>query len=45
MLTEVINEEEISLRHFVKSILEGNLYFGPLEVILLVITRPAGGYE
>ena len=46
----------ISLRHLEKSILEGNLYLGPLEMILLtlasgmtfrlpVITCPAEGYK
>ena len=48
-------EAAISLRHLGKSILEGNLYFGPLEIILRtlasgmtlrlpVITCPAEGY-
>ena len=46
----------ISLRHLGKSILEGNLYLGPLEIILRtlvsvmtfrlpVITSHAGGYN
>ena len=46
----------ISLRHLEKSILEGNLYLGPLEIILRtlasgmtfrlpVITCPAEGYK
>ena len=55
-LQKSFNEPTISLRHFGKSILEGNLYLGPLEIIfrtlesgmtfrLLVITCLAGGYE
>ena len=49
-------EAAISIRHLGKSILEGNLYFGPLEIILRtlasgmtlrlpVITCPAEGYK
>ena len=49
-------EVAISLRHLEKSILEGNLYLGPLEIILRtlasgmtsrlpVMTCPAEGYE
>ena len=49
-------EAAISLRHLEKSILEGNLYLGPLEMILRtlasgmtfrlpVITCPAEGYK
>ena len=30
----IINEAAISLQHFGKSILERNLYLGPLEIIL-----------
>ena len=50
------NDPAISLRHLGKSILEGNLYLGPLEIILQtlasgmafrlpVITFTAGGYK
>ena len=56
MITEVINEAAISLRHLGKSILEGNLNLGPLEIILRTLasgmtlrlpvdTCPAGGYK
>ena len=52
-LLKSFNEAAISLRHLGKSILEGNLYFGNLEIILRtlelgmafrlhVITCPAG---
>ena len=52
-LLKSFNEAAISLRHLGKSILEGNLYFGSLEIILrplapgitfrlLAITCPAG---
>ena len=52
--TPTITEAAISLRHLGKSILEGNLYLGPLEIILRalvsdmtfrlpVITCPEGG--
>ena len=54
-LLKSFKEAAISLRHLGKSILEGNQYLGPLEIILLalwsgmtfrlpVITFPAGGY-
>ena len=53
-IAEVIKEAAISLRHLGKSILEGNLYLGPLEILLRtleagmtfrlpVITCPSGG--
>ena len=32
--TPTITEAEFSLHHLGKSILEGNLYLGPLEIIL-----------
>ena len=55
-ITLAIKEAAISLRHLEKSILEGNLYLGPLEMILQtlasgmtfrlpVITCPAEGYK
>ena len=55
-LLKSFKEAAISLRHLGKSILEGNLYFGPLEIIfrtlasgmtfrLPVITCPALGYK
>ena len=55
-ITKVFKEAAISLRHLEKSILEGNLYLGPLEIILRtlasgmtfrlpVITCPAEGYK
>ena len=55
-LLKSFKEAEISLRHLEKSILEGNLYLGPLEMILRtlasgmtfrlpVITCPAEGYK
>ena len=51
-----IKEAAISLRHLEKSILEGNLYLGPIDLILRalasgmtfrlpVITCPAEGYK
>ena len=54
--TEVFSEAAISLRHLEKSILEGNLYFRLLQVllrtlesgckfILSVVTFPAGGHK
>ena len=54
-LLKSFKEAAISLRHLEKSILEGNLYLGPLEMILRtlasgmtfrlpVITCPAEGY-
>ena len=54
-LLKSFKEAVISLRHLEKSILEGNLYLGPLEMILRtlasgmtlrlpVITCPAEGY-
>ena len=54
-LLKSFKEAAISLRHLGKSILEGNLYLGPLEIILRtlapgmtyrlpVITCPAEGY-
>ena len=53
---ESFKEVAISLRHLGKSILAGNLYLGPLEIILRtlasgmtfilhVITCPAEGYK
>ena len=33
-LLKSFNEAMVSLRHLGKSILEGNLYLGPIEVIL-----------
>ena len=55
-LLKSFKEAAISLRQFEKSILEGNLYLGPLEMILRtiasgmtcrlpVITCPAEGYK
>ena len=55
-LVKSFKEAAISLRHFGKSILEGNLYLGPLEIILRtlasgmtlrlpVITCHAEGYK
>ena len=55
-LLKSFKEAAISLRHLEKSILEGNLYLGPLEMILRtlasgmtfrlpVITCPAEGYK
>ena len=55
-LLKSFKEAGISLRHIEKSILEGNLYLGPLEMILRtlasgmtfrlpVITCPAEGYK
>ena len=51
-LLKSFKEAAISLRHLEKSILEGNLYLGPLEMILSgmtfrlpVITCPAEGYK
>ena len=55
-LLKSFKEALISLRHLGKSILEGNLYLGPLEIILRtlasgmtfrlpVITCPAEGYK
>ena len=55
-LLKSFKEAAISLRHFGKSILEGNLYLGPLEIIsrtlasgmtfrLPAITYPAVGYK
>ena len=55
-LLKYFKEAAISLRHLGKSILEVNLYLGPLDIIfrtlvtgmslrLLVITCPAGGYK
>ena len=55
-ITKSFKEAAISLRHLEKSILEGNLYLGPLEIILRtlasgmtfrlpVITCPAEGYK
>ena len=54
-LLKSLKEDAISLRHLGKSILEENLYLGPLEIImrtlasgmtfrLPVITCPAEGY-
>ena len=36
-LLKSFKEAAISLRHLEKSILEGNLYFGPLEMILRIL--------
>ena len=36
-LLKPFKEAAISLRHLEKSILEGNLYLGPLEMILLTL--------
>ena len=36
-LLKSFKEAAISLRHLGKSILEGNLYLGPLEIILLKV--------
>ena len=55
-LLNLFKEATISLPHLEKSILEGNLYLGPLEIILRtlasgmtfrlpVIMCPAGGYK
>ena len=55
-LLKSFKEATISLRHLEKSILEGNLYLGPLEMMLRtlasgmtfrlpVITCPAEGYK
>ena len=55
-LLKSFKEAAISLRHLEKSILEGNQYLGPLEIILRtlasgmtlrlpVITCPAEGYK
>ena len=55
-LLKSLKEATISLRHLGKSIVEGNLYLGPLEIILRalasgmtiklpVITCHAGGYK
>ena len=55
-LLKSFKEAAISLRHLGRSILEGNLYLGPLEMILRtlasgmtfrlpVITCPAEGYK
>ena len=55
-LLKSFKEAAISLRHLEKSILEGNLYLGPLEIILRTlasgmtfrlpaITCPAEGYK
>ena len=55
-LLKSFKEATISLRHLEKLILEGNLYLGPLEIILPtlasgmtirlpVITCPAEGYK
>ena len=55
-LLKSFKEVAISLRHLEKSILEGNLYLGPLEMILRtlasgmtfrlpVTTCPAEGYK
>ena len=55
-LLNLFKEAAISLRHLEKPILEGNLYLGPLEIILRtlasgmtfklpVITCPAEGYK
>ena len=55
-LLKSFKDAAISLRHLGKSILEENLYLGPLEIILLalasgmtfrlpVITCPAEGYN
>ena len=55
-LLKSFKETAISLRHLGKSILEGNLYLGPLEIILRtlasgmtfrlpVIACPAEGYK
>ena len=55
-ITKVIKKARISLRHLENSILEGNLYLGPLEIILRtplsgmtfglpVITCLAEGYK
>ena len=55
-LLKSFKEALISLRHLGKSILEGNLYLGPLEINLRtlasgmtfrlpVITCPVGGYK
>ena len=55
-LLKSFKEAAISLRHLEKSILEGNLYLGPFEMILRtlasgmtfrlpVITCPAEGYK
>ena len=55
-LLKLFKEAAISLRHLEKSILEGNLYLGHLEIILRtlasgmtlrlsVITCPAEGYK
>ena len=55
-LLKSFKEAAISLRHLEKSILEGDLYLGPLEIIvrtlapvmtfrLPVITCPAEGYN
>ena len=35
-LLKSFKEAAISLRHLEKSILEGNLYLGPLEMILMI---------
>ena len=55
-LLKSFNEAAISLRHLGKSILEGNLYLGPLEIVLRplasgmafrlpAITCPVEGYK
>ena len=55
-LQKSFKEAAITLQHFGKSILEGNLYLGPLEIILQtlasgmtyrlpVIRCPAKGYK
>ena len=55
-LLKLFKEATISLQYLMKAILEGNLYLGPLEVILRtltqgmtfrlpVITCPAKGYK
>ena len=56
LLSKSFKEARISLRHLGTSILEGNLYLGPLEIVLRtlasgmtfrlpVITCPADGYK
>ena len=41
-LLKSFKEAAISLRHLEKSILEGNLYLGPLEMILRTSTLASG---
>ena len=43
-LLKSFKEAAISLRHLEKSILEGNLYLGPLEMILRTLCLK-GGYK